>query len=388
MAFVSGPRQSGKTTFAKALLKERGFGRYYNWDDIEFRRQWVKSPRLIVPRAEGEKTPILVLDEIHKAKLWKRSLKGVFDTLEAPVDIIVTGSARLDIYQKGGDSLMGRYFPFRLHPFSVAEMIHRKATSPDELINAIKTRSLSASKEATSALETLQRFGGFPEPLFSQSEKVARAWRRTRQEQLIREDLRDISRIPELSQIEMLAALLPERVGSVLSRAALREDLEVAHTTVSRWLSFLERLYFFFEIKPYSKKIRNSIKKEGKLYFWEYSDVPTPGARLENLVAAHLLKACHYWTDSGEGLFELFYLRNKQGYEIDFLITKDKKPFLPIEAKSTDTQIANGWKIFLPQIKTDIAVQLTTKPGISQVTDVGGTNIFILSMDRFLVGLI
>lgn len=220
MAFISGPRQCGKTTLAKMMASSRSSSRYYNWDDIEFRRLWTKTPKGVIPGGPG--LPILVLDELHKDKRWKRTLKGVYDTLERPCDILVTGSACLNVYQKGSDSLLGRYFHYRLSPFSLREMQ--------------------------------------------------------------RSDSR-----------------LPEKVGSPFSTNAMREDIEVAHDTLKRWISWLKELYFLFEIEPYSKRIARSLKKEGKIYMWDYSEVRDPGARFENLVAHHLLKACQFWTDTGEG---------------------------------------------------------------------------------------
>lgn len=361
MAFISGPRQCGKTTFAKSLLKSRGTGQYFIWDDIEFRRLWAKDPKNVIP-AKSRKVPIVVLDEIHKAKLWKRSLKGVYDVVNKPIDFIVTGSARLNVYKKGSDSLLGRYFPFRLHPFTLREMENRKPLSPDAFLQEIFSKSHQSPKRKKDDFKALFTFGGFPEPLFSQNTKMAKAWRLTRTEQVIREDLRDLSRIPELSQIEMMTSLLPERVGSLLSLASLREDLEVSFQTVKRWLEYLKQLYYAFEIKPFTKSISRSLKKDGKLYLWDYGEISNPAARFENLVACHLLKTCHYWTDSGEGKFDLFYLRDKEKHEIDFLITKDRQPWLPVEVKLNMTEPSPHWKKFLSQLPCKNGIQIVSPP--------------------------
>lgn len=361
MAFISGPRQSGKTTFARFLMNQRGLGTYNNWDQREFRSLWAKTPQKLLDNVSGSKeTPIIVLDEIHKAKFWKRTLKGIFDTAESRVDIIVTGSARLDTFKKGGDSLLGRYFPFRLHPFTLAEVQHPQSQddNPDTILQSLKEGPPPSLKIHAEILKDLMKFGGFPEPFFAQSERRARAWRRLRLQQLVREDLRDLTRIQDLAEVELLMALMPERAASQLSRSSLREDLEVAHTTVTRWLSYLEALYYHFEVKPYHRSIKRGLKKEGKLYLWDYSEVESIGHRAENLVAQHLLKACHYWTDAGYGNFDLQYLRNADQCEIDFLIVKDKKPFLPIEVKLNDVQPSPHWEVFLPQIPLTFGVQL------------------------------
>ena len=389
MAFVSGPRQVGKTTMAKGLLQQRKHGNYYNWDEVTFRRQWTRDPALILPQSESRIKPLIILDEIHKAKLWKRQLKGLYDTLAYPCDILVTGSARLNVYRKGSDSLLGRYYHFRLHPFSLAEMLgNRKKTLPDELIPLLLNHQPRQNKSASEALNQLFEFGPFPEPLFAASKRNLNLWRRGRVEKIVREDLRDISRLPELSQVEMLVSLLPERVANPLSIRSLSEDLEVAYTTIRRWLNYLHELYYFFELKPYSKSLPRSIKREGKLYLWDWSEVEEPGNRFENLIASHLLKYCHYLTDVGEGKFELRYLRNKEKKEIDFLILKDNKPWLPIEAKLNDGKLADSWRVLMPFLPCSLAVQVTQKPNIYKLIECGKYQILIISAESLLAYLI
>lgn len=363
MAFVSGPRQCGKTTLAKALLKQRSEGRYYNWDETAFRRAWVKHPSQLLP-PKHETPALMVLDEIHKAKQWKRTLKGIYDTLNDPVDIMVTGSARLNIYKKGSDSLLGRYYHFRLHPFSVRELSATTPVKSNDFLSHLFSRAQTTKTHNQSFLESLMIYSGFPEPLFLADDDKARLWRKSRTEKVIREDLRDLSRIPELSQIEMLVALLPERVGSLFSVASLREDLETSFPTLKGWLTYLKELYYLFDVKPYTLSVARTLKKEGKIYLWDYAEIIDEAARFENLVACHLLKACHYWTDSGEGAFELFTLRDKDKREIDFLITKDRHPWLAVEVKLTDTTPSPHFAKFLPQISCSHALQLVKQPGI------------------------
>ncbi len=370
------------------LLKSRGAGGYFNWDETEFRRAWAKDPKFIVPGKKRGETPLLVLDEIHKAKMWKRNIKGIFDTLESPADILVTGSARLNVYKKGSDSLLGRYFHFRLHPFTLREMVLDKESLPDSLFDALRTRALNPKKEWLEAFASLMKFGGFPEPLFAQDEKKARLWRRGRVEKVIREDLRDLTRIPELSRIEMLAALLPEKVGSLFSIAGLREHLDVNHETVKRWVLFLQELFYLYEIKPYQGAVSRSLKKEGKAYLWDFSEVTEKSARYENLVGSHLLKACHFWTDAGEGEFSLHFIRNKEKQEIDFLVAKDGKPWMAVETKWSDGAPSPNWKKFLPVLGNIMAVQLVAEPGQWKWVKIGEKDLLIASAQEFLAYLV
>lgn len=383
MAFVSGPRQCGKTTLAKTFLSQRKEGGYYNWDDVEFRRLWANSPKRVVPE-NTQAVPLVVLDEIHKARSWKRSLKGVFDTLTSPVDILVTGSARLNVYRKGGDSLLGRYFHFRLHPFSLAEMDQLQPQGPNRFVESLFTELGPSQKRHREHFEALMKFGSFPEPLFAQDEKFARVWRKTRVERVIREDLRDLTRIPELSRIEMLASLLPERVGSPLSRASLSEVLEVSFDTIRRWLFLLNELYYSFELKPYHRSISRSMRRDAKLYLWDYSEIQNEAARFENLVAAHVLKLCDFWNDSGEGNFELCYLRDKEKNEIDFLMTKDGKPWLPIEAKLNNTDPDRSWAKFGRLLPCKYGVQIVAGRANPKIHRAGDFSLLVCSASDFL----
>lgn len=388
MAFVSGPRQCGKTTLAKMLLRDRGRGVYHNWDDIEFRRIWTKDPKQSLP-ADTRGRALAVFDEVHKARQWKRSLKGAYDTIARPVDILVTGSARLNVYRKGSDSLVGRYYHLRLHPFSPAELVTGGAIpKPDGLLPNITDSRPSRSRVRHRMIEDFLYYGPFPEPFLAQDQNTSRLWRRTRLERVIREDLRDLTRTLELSQIEMLASLLPGKVGGLLSIASLRDDLEAGFGTVKRWLDWLKELYYVFEIKPYMTAIKRSIRKEGKLYMWDFSEVTEESARFENLVACCLLKLCHVWTDSGEGDFELRFLRNKEKFEIDFLITRDGRPWLPVEVKLSETRPSNNWARFMPALPCRTGIQVVKSPGIKQVHEAGRYRILVMSAAELLPRLV
>lgn len=375
IAIVSGPRQCGKTTLAKMLLRKTKAGRYWNWDDVRFRRQWVKDPSGTLPEAVETKATrakaLVVYDEIHKDRRWKRTLKGLYDTLDRPCDLLVTGSARLDVYKRGSDSLLGRYVPFQLHPFSMREMRTATLLAPDESIDRLFSARRRPSKQREADLEDLMSYGPFPEPLLGQDQRRARIWRRTRDELIVREDLRDLSRLPELSRIEMLTALLPGKVGGLLSVQSLSEDLEVSHPTVTRWLTYLKALFYVYEIKPWHRGIARSLRKAGKLYFWDYGGIDDDGARFENLVASHLLKACDFWTQTGEGDFSLHFLRDKEKREVDFLLVRNGQPWLPIEVKLSEERPSKSLRAYLEILDLPRGLQIVRSPHRSMHENAG-----------------
>lgn len=389
MVFIAGPRQAGKTVFSKMFLKKRGAGEYYNWDNLVFRKLWTKDPCSIIPTTIHKVKPLIILDEIHKAKKWKQNVKGIYDTIDHRCDIIVTGSAKLNVYRRGSDSLLGRYFYFRLHPFSLAEMSSRKTSiEPDNLWATLINKKIQISTTTTKQFKQLDTYGPFPEPLFTAKKPFLNLWRRGRVEKIVREDIRDLSRSLELSQIEMLVSLLPERVASPLSLQSLSEDLEVAYTTVKRWINYLYELYYCFEIKPYAKSLARAIKKEGKLYLWDWSEITDDGNRFENIIAGHLLKYCNFQTDIGEGLFQLRYLKNKEKNEIDFLMLKDGKPWLPVEVKLSETKPSKNWKIFLKQLPIKIGIQVVKQSGVFKLHEMEEFKILVVSADMFLSYLV
>jgi predicted AAA+ superfamily ATPase len=310
MVFVAGPRQVGKTTLARSLPGAQGG--YLSWD--------VSADRERILRRELPPKDLWVFDEIHKYRTWRNYLKGLYDGRPAGQRILVTGSARLDLYRFGGDSLQGRYHLLRLHPLSVAELGLR----------------------STDDFRSLLMLGGFPEPFFGGSEVEARRWSREYRNLLIREEITSLERIHDLGNLELLALRLPELVGAPLSINALREDLRLSHRTVSSWIEILERLYSVFRIAPFgSPKIR-AVKKEQKHYHFDWTLVPEDPARFENLVASHLLKWVHHEQDTKGRDLELRYFRDTDGREVDFVIVERRTPLSFIECKWGDGDVDRG----------------------------------------------
>lgn len=385
MAFVSGPRQCGKTTLAERLLAREGCPEnYFNWDDDSFQRLWLKSPGEVLPqvRVPENSLPLIVLDELHKYRNWKNSIKGFYDLHKKQVRLLVTGSARLDIYRRSGDSLAGRYIPYRLHPFTYGETDQIKP--PPSGAWGSQTAGFAPRFDFSSLLA----LGGFPEPLLGGDLQKAARWWRLYREQLVREDLRDIKAVRDIQLVSTLVTLLLEKVGGGFSYQSLQEVLSVSFATIRDWLAALESIFLCFIIRPYSKRIRGSLKKEPKIYFYHWAALQSPGARLENMVACHLLKSVHAWTDAAHGEFALAYVRDKLKREVDFLVTRDGKPWLLLEVKSSSKAVSPALAYYADLLKPEFAIQLQ-EPGTARRTQLtsSGNKISFMAIEDFLTVL-
>lgn len=328
MVFLGGPRQVGKTTLAKLVLakfvpQSNTSSHYLNWDNLTDRK-------MVLANTIPTDAKLVVLDEIHKYRLWRTIVKGYFDKYFPGSNVLVTGSARLDHFRKGGDSLVGRYHYFRLHPFTLPEL---------------------SSQCERSHLKTLIHFGGFPEPLLKQDSRHLKRWRQERVSRVVTQDLRDLESVRDTSLIELLCELLYDRVASPLSVKGLSEDLSVSPHTVNHWIEILENLYFCYRVAPYGGNRARAIKKTQKLYLWDWSQCTNQGAVFENLVAAHLLKYCHFHTDYHGDQMALHYLRDVDGKELDFIVIKNKKPLFAVECKTGDKHIQKAVPFFQTQFK-------------------------------------
>ncbi len=351
MAFVCGPRQVGKTTIAKALVKSSPQAVYRNWD-IHDDRQRI-SASSFQPVLEGitlspATHPLLVLDEIHKYPDWKNYLKGLYDLYQEHLDILVTGSARLNIFKRRGDSLLGRYFLYRIHPLSAAE------TADRPLILFCNPSLIPQEK-----IQQLLEFGGFPEPFVKADHRFLNKWHHLRQQQLVYEDIRSLEAIQNLSQLDLLATLLTNQVGQLVNFTNLASKVRVSVPTIQRWMSVLDQVYYCYFIRPWSNNVSRSLLKEPKVYLWDWSSVSDPDQKHENFVASHLLKAVHFWTDIGLGVFDLRFIRTKDKEEVDFLVIKDNHPWMLVEVKSSHKSgLSKSLQKYKAQLNCPLAFQV------------------------------
>lgn len=333
MVFLAGPRQVGKTTLAKNLLQGSWkSGQYFNWDVDEDRKA-------IMDKQWRVDAPLIIFDELHKYSRWKRWIKGVYDSRPTSQEYLVTGSARLDVYRRGGDSLLGRYHYWRLHPFTLDEF-------PDDI-------------SVDEAYRRLLIFGGFPEPFIIADEREARRWRRERFDRILREDVRDLENIRDLSILSLMADSLRQRVGSTIVLSNIARDLEISPNTAKKWLALLEKMYIMFTVYPYVDNIARSIIKPPKVYFYDNADVLNDdGARLENLVATTLLKRLHFLEDYHGFRYQLHYIRDKEKREVDFVVIKEGIVESLIEVKLSDTSLSSSLQYYADRLKPKKIVQI------------------------------
>lgn len=314
MVLLTGPRQVGKTTLAQSLMSDFQRPQYLNWDVLDDRH-------ILMAQSWSPRADFLVLDEIHKMKDWKAYLKGAYDGRSAGQSILVTGSARMETFRQSGESLAGRYFHLRLHPFSVREWMELSGATPEE------------------ALDRLLERGGMPEPFLAEDQVQADRWRQQYFTDLVREDVLEFSRIQEVRVMRLLLELLRVRVGSPLSMASLARDLQVAPNTVAKYIEILEALYVIFLVRPFHRNVARAILKEPKAYFFDNGCINgDAGLRWENACAAMLLKHVHFSRDVLGKEISLHYLRTKDGAEVDFVLCENGQPSHLIECKHSDNR--------------------------------------------------
>ncbi len=320
IVFLVGPRQVGKTWLANKISHGYEKALYLNYDRLE--------DRLIIEKEQWlENTELLILDELHKMKGWKNYLKGIYDTKTDKLKILVTGSARLEVFRQTGDSLAGRFYVHHLLPLSLAEL---KQIGENESVDKLISR------------------GGFPEPFLAEDDVEAARWRAQYADSLIRTDVLDFDKINDYKAIKMVFELLRRKVGSPISYNSIAQDVGISPITVKKYINVLESLYIIFKVTPYSRKIARSILKEPKIYFYDNGLViGEEGIIFENLIAGSLLKSVIAENDYLGKNKRLHYLRTKEGQEVDFAVVEDdNKIEVIIEAKLSEGDLSKNLKYF------------------------------------------
>ena len=360
LIFLAGPRQAGKTTLARIIAEGFANSLYCNWDIPDHRTRVLGNPAFFttLPRRDSSR-PLIIFDEIHKYRDWKNYLKGVYDQFGADYQFLVTGSGRLDLYQKGGDSLAGRYLLFNLWPFTMGELATNSRSLADFLADPLAV-SMEADGKHAETWERIETMSGFPEPYLNCKAASYRRWSNAYSQRLIREDIRELTDIRAVTDIETLYHLLPSRVGSPLSVPSLAGDLKVSYNTVQSWLAIFERFFLTFSIPTWTERISRAIQKERKIYILDTPRIKDAAARFENMVALELWRGVSCWNALGAGDFSLHFIKNKEQQEVDFLIANEREPFLLVECKLSDEQPAKALLAAQRALRVP-AVQLSRK---------------------------
>jgi uncharacterized protein len=396
MSFIAGPRQVGKTTLVQGYLQHiKQEHLYYNWDTVTTKRKFSENQLFFlenipeaVPAPNHSAMPSfwVALDEFHKHPDWKMVLKGYYDEFGHFIRFVICGSARLDYFRRSGESLLGRYFLFKMYPMGPKDVLNAEDFDPHSAwIPGKKIPSAEPDAAFKEAVGQLMSLTGFPEPFFAGSMEFYRRWQDAHISLLTSEEVRDLSKISDIARVQLLSSLLPERVGSPLSVNSLTTSLRCAHATVKNWLEALAQIYLIFFIPPYASSLARSIKKEQKIYFWDWGIHQDGGKRFENFLAVQLMKAVSAWNECGLGKFSLQYVRTKDGRETDFLITNQGKPILLVEAKTSDKHLDKNLVYFKEKTGATLAFQVVMRA--DGLFSQKAPSVFVIDVNRFLLFL-
>lgn len=386
MIFMTGPRQAGKTTLAEQIAEDYPNHVYFNYDLIENRRLLLEKPRFYEEiNLKDAGIPLVVLDEIHKHHDGKNYLKSVYDRDHSRYKFLVSGSGRLDVYQKGSDSLAGRYLLFHLWPFTLAELAGKRRRI-ESFLEAPLEVSAPPGHGMRQAWDALAKFSGFPEPFLKGNSQFYNLWSRNYRRQILREDIRSHLAVQKADQMELLMSLLPSRVGSPIAMDNLARDIGVSFDSVKSWLEVFEDFFLTFRISPWTRRISRSIMKEKKTYLWDYAGIESPGALFENMVAVELFRAVSGWTDLGKGEFSLHYVRTKDKEEVDFLVAEGNRPLFIVETKAGEDEVPRSLRKIQGMLNIP-AIQLVNRSDVHKRLSNGSSEILVVSAARWLAGL-
>ncbi len=381
MRFITGPRQAGKTTLAKLKLRrEDSPALYYLWDLRGVRDRYKADEFFFAADARGAgRKPWVCFDEIHKMPKWKNILKGLFDESHERFNFIVTGSAKFDIARRAGDSLAGRYFTFHLFPLRLAEL-RGAAAHPGPSSALDFTAARMEQRPLPDGLDALLRYSGFPEPFLGQSPALHRKWAQAYTDRVIREDLAPLTRITEHEYLLDLYRLLPEMVASPVSAPSLASHLEVSPQTIKGYLRRLADFHLIFKLSPYSKNIKRSLLKASKVYPYDWTRMADEARRFEGYIACELNALLQGWADASGEAMTLSYVRTRDKKETDFLIVREGRPWLLIEAKLSDGPVAGHHRDTARALGAIPVVQICRQEGVASMD---GPAVFRVSASRF-----
>jgi predicted AAA+ superfamily ATPase len=246
---------------------------------------------------------------------------------------------------------MGRYFHYRMHPFSIAETLSKELPDPKRIVR-------TPERVSKTDFEALWSHGGYPEPFLKRDLRFSRRWQSLRLEQLVRDDIRDLTGIQHIDQLETLVNILADRSAHHLVYGNLAKEVRVSVDTVRRWIDVLRNLHLGFLVRPWFKNLSRSLRKEPKWFLRDWAPIKDEGDKAETFVACHLLKAVEGWNDMGFGEFSLGYLRDKEKREVDFIVVRNGNPWFLVEVKNHEESLSRNLRYYQDQVKAPFGFQV------------------------------
>ena len=386
MVFLAGARRVGKTTLGDMIAQSYPNHVYMNWEIPEDRTRMIRNPAFFEEvERKDESTPFVMFDEINRHRGWRKYLKGVYDRVEGDYQFLLAGSSRLDYPQRRGDSLAGRYYSLHLWPFTQAEL-GRANLSPEAFFENPQQVCMERQSDLRALWQTLAEQSGFPEPFLSGRKTSYRRWSASYAEQLIREDIRDMTGVKGIADLETLYHLLPAQVGRLLSVPGLSQSLQVAYNTIRSWLMTLQRFFVVLGLSPWSRDVPRAIREGQKIYLWDVPRVRDAEARFENMVALELCRAVSSWNEMGLGRFSLNFIRTKDQLEVDFVVSDDGRPVLLVDARAQEHQPSAALMKFQAALKVPAVQLVQAAEGYRRVSN-DGQSILIAPACQYLAGL-
>jgi len=386
MVFMAGARRVGKTSLGEMIGQSYPNRVYVNWEIPEDRMRMIRNPAFFEEaERRDESAPLITFDEMNRQRGWRRYLKGAYDRVEGRYQFLVAGSSRLDQPQRRGDSLAGRYYLLHLWPFTQAELGSANLKAEAFFDNPQQV-SMERPSELKALWQAISEQSGFPEPFLAGRKTSYRRWSRAYAEQLIREDIRDLTGVKGIGEMETLYHLLPAHVGRLLSAPALAQGLQVAYNTIRSWLTTLQRFFVIFSLAPWSQGVPRAIREGQKIYLWDVPRVQDPEARFENMVALELSRAVSNWNETGYGRFSLNFIRTKDQQEVDFLLSDDGRPVLLVDARAHEQHPSAALLKFQAALRVPAVQLVLAAEGYRRVSN-DAQSILIAPACQYLAGL-
>lgn len=346
VVFITGPRQSGKTTLAKMSFPEY---RYVSLEDLDQRQFAAEDPRGFLETYNG----FVILDEIQRVPELLSYIQTEVDRDDTAGRFILTGSQQLLLMQKVGQTLAGRAALHQLLPFSLSELIGAPPIDPFRIDEMNK-----AGKKPDYSLEQILHQGLYPR--IYDKNLPAHKWLGDYYRMYVERDVRDVLKIGNLDAFQRFVRLCAGRCSQLLNLSSLANDCGITHPTAKQWISVLQASFIVTLISPHHANFSKRMIKSPKLYFLDTGllcyllrirdseDLKTHamrGAIFESFTVSEIHKSFAHIGEEPP----LYFWRDRTGHEVDLIIDLGQK-VIPVEMKSSRTiasDFFNGLRYWL-----------------------------------------